>query len=82
MDAIFEQYDKNHRSGTYTAPFLRSRLPSDATIFPACLAFKVKLTDIENYYELVTRLCLNGSKQQQGTDFDVSYAPVADAMST
>ena len=81
MDAIFEHYDKNHSTGTLSKPFPRSQLPPDTKIYPPRLAFKVKMTDVESYYELQTRLCINGSKPIQGIDFDVSFAPVADAMS-
>ena len=36
---------------------------------------------LKSYYKLQSRLCINGSKQVQGIDFEVSFAPVADAMS-
>ena len=63
IEAIFEHFDKMHRSQTFSAPFLRDKLPPNTTILPPCIAFKVSITDNENYYELKPRLCLNGSKQ-------------------
>eukprot|EP00957_Ditylum_brightwellii_P060876 4621224-Ditylum_brightwellii.AAC.1 len=64
-------------AGAWSAPFLRTDLPKDATILPPKLAFKAKLTGEDNKYELYTRMCANGSIQIAGFNFDSSYTPVS-----
>ena len=81
MQAIFSNNNKQRRSGSLSIPFLRTQLPPNTKIFPLQLAFQVKITDIDNYYKLKSRLCLNGSSMIEGIDFDISFAPVADSSS-
>ena len=49
---------------------LRSDVPTGKTVLSPKVAFKVKLTDEANKYELQARTCANGSRQIEGTDFD------------
>eukprot|EP00957_Ditylum_brightwellii_P021269 1604703-Ditylum_brightwellii.AAC.2 len=60
-DSIFENYDKMNGAGAWSAPLLRRDLPANTIVLPLKLAFKVKLTNEENKYELYTQTCANGS---------------------
>ena len=51
-EAIFENYEKMHRSSTFSAPFLRSDLPPGTKVLRPRISFKVKLTDMQNQYKL------------------------------
>eukprot|EP00957_Ditylum_brightwellii_P149300 11370924-Ditylum_brightwellii.AAC.1 len=62
-ESMFEDYEKMNTSGTFSAPILRSDLPSNVKILKAQPAFKVKLQEETNHYELYTRTTSNGSKQ-------------------
>eukprot|EP00957_Ditylum_brightwellii_P002911 222849-Ditylum_brightwellii.AAC.1 len=64
-------------SGTFSAPFLRKDLPPTTKILKAQSAFKVKLQEESNKYELYTRTTTNRSTQGQGIDFDASFAPTS-----
>ena len=81
IDTMFGAYDKMHNTGTLSCPLLKTSLPKGTKILPAKLSFEVKITDIAHFYELKTRFCANGSRQLEGIDFEVSFAPVADADS-
>ena len=81
IDTMFGAYNKMHNTGTLSCPLLKSLLPKDTKILPSKLSFEVKITDIAHFYELKTRFCANGSRQLEGIDFEVSFAPVADADS-
>ncbi len=76
MEALFDNYDKMARTGTWSAPMLRSLLPPSQQILRPRVSFRVKDTDITDTYELQGRTCADGSKQQQYIDFNESYAPV------
>eukprot|EP00957_Ditylum_brightwellii_P040829 3090497-Ditylum_brightwellii.AAC.1 len=52
-------------SGTFSVPFLRKDLPSIIKILKAPPAFKVKLQEEENKYDLDTWTTANGSTQVQ-----------------
>eukprot|EP00957_Ditylum_brightwellii_P055539 4209031-Ditylum_brightwellii.AAC.1 len=62
-ESTFENYEKMDTSGTLTAPILHSNIPSDAKILRSQSAFKVKLQEEANMYELFTRTAANGSSQ-------------------
>jgi hypothetical protein len=73
---LFKNYDKMLQSGTWSAPILRSTIPKEKTILPACVTFKVKDTDTTNTYELYCRTCANGSSMKEHVDYTNSYSPV------
>eukprot|EP00957_Ditylum_brightwellii_P175670 13375753-Ditylum_brightwellii.AAC.1 len=52
-------------SGIFSAPLLRRDLPSNIKILKAQPAFKVKLQEEDNKYELYTQTTANGSTQVQ-----------------
>jgi hypothetical protein len=64
-------------TGTFSAPILRSSVPSNKTILRPRVACKVKDTTIPNQYDLYARTCADGSTQRQTVDFINSYSPVA-----
>ena len=81
IDCLFDSYDKMHRTGTLSLPFLTSILPPNTTILRPRLSCEVKITDSDNYFEMKIRLCADCSRMVQGIDFDLSYAPVIDGES-
>ena len=64
-------------SGTFSAPILRSLVPSNKTILRPCIACRVKDTSIPHQYDLYARTCVDGSTQREHIDFQDSYSPVA-----
>eukprot|EP00957_Ditylum_brightwellii_P119690 9131959-Ditylum_brightwellii.AAC.1 len=64
-------------SGIFSALFLRKDLQHTIMILKAQPAFKVKLQDEENKYDLYTRTTANGFTQVHGNDFDASFAPTS-----
>ncbi len=76
-DALFQNYNKMLTSGTFSAPILRSLVPSNKTILRPRIACKVKDTSIPNQYDLYARTCADGSTQREHIDFTDSYSPVA-----
>jgi hypothetical protein len=74
--ALFKNYAKMLQSGTWSAPILRTQVPTSKTILPARVTFKVKNTDVDNNYELYCRTCANGSKMIEHVDYSNSYSPV------
>eukprot|EP00957_Ditylum_brightwellii_P098021 7466253-Ditylum_brightwellii.AAC.1 len=71
-ESMFENYEKMDTFGTLTAPLLRSDLPSDAKIIRTQTAFKVKLQEEANIYELYTCTAANNASQIEGVDFEAS----------
>ena len=45
------------------------------------LTFEVRITDIPHFYEMKTRLCANGSKMDEDTDFKNSFAATTNVYS-
>eukprot|EP00957_Ditylum_brightwellii_P205621 15344659-Ditylum_brightwellii.AAC.1 len=54
-NSIFKNYDKMNTARAWSAPLLQKDLPTNTIALPPKLAFKLKLTDKENTYELYTR---------------------------
>ena len=54
-DSVFENYEKMWITGTFSKTFLRSTIPSDTKIICPRLAFKVKLTELTDQYDLYCR---------------------------
>jgi hypothetical protein len=75
-DAIFENYTKMQRTGTWSAPILRTSVPSTKSILHPRISFRVKDTESPNTYELQGCTCADGTKQRQFIDFTDSYSPV------
>jgi hypothetical protein len=76
-DALFQNYNKMMASGTFSAPILRSSVPSHKTILRPRVACHVKDTLIPHQYDLYARTCADGSTQREHIDFTDSYSPVA-----
>jgi hypothetical protein len=75
--AHFENFKKVYRTGTWSAPVLRSLLPPDAVILPPRSVYAVKPSEVANVYDLQVRNCANGSKKIEGIHYDQSFAPVS-----
>jgi hypothetical protein len=75
--AHFENYNKMYRTGTWSAPVLRSHLPPDDVILPPRSLYAVKPSEVANVYDLQVRTCANGSKMIEGVHYDQSFAPVS-----
>eukprot|EP00957_Ditylum_brightwellii_P172179 13107400-Ditylum_brightwellii.AAC.1 len=76
-ELYFQNHDKMNTYGTFCAPCQRTDIPSGAKVLRAQLAFKVTLQNAPNYYELYTRMVVNGSSQIKGIDFDVPFSPTS-----
>ena len=76
-DSIFSNNEKMETSTTFSAPFLSSSLPPDTKILRPIISFMVKTTDIDNQYDIYSRIFADGSSMLEGVYFAVSYAPVA-----
>ena len=59
----------------------KSSLPENTKIIPSVATFKVKRQPLPNHYNLYYPMCLNGSKQEKGVDFDESYSPTGQYVS-
>ena len=81
IECLFNCYDKMHNTATLSCPFLRSSLQTTVKILNTRLSIEVKITDIDDFYEIKVRMCANGSKMIKGIDFLESYAPTADCAS-
>ena len=79
--SVFKAFDKMHNSITWSEPFPITLLPKDTKLLSPRIAFAIKLTPVDHFYELSSRICANGSKMEEGIDFYCSYAPVCDADS-
>lgn len=66
-----------HKTGAFRRPFLCMKFPPNTKILRPHIAFKVKLTEIENQYKLYCRTAVDGSTQVYGIDYTESYAPVS-----
>jgi hypothetical protein len=75
-EAIFNNYLKMQQTGTWSAPILRSSIPSHKSLLRPRISFHVKDTTTPNAYELQGRTCANGSNMKQFIDFTDSYSPV------
>ena len=64
-------------STTFSAPFLRSSLTPDTKILVPRIYFSVKTTDIDNQYDIYSRICADGSSMLEVVYFTVYYAPVS-----
>ena len=68
-----------HTTGTLSCPsptcYISKRNP---TIPPSRLSFKVRITGVNNFYDLKCRLYADGSRMTEGIDFSESYAPTSD----
>ena len=74
--ALYHQYDKNNTVRLVAQPTPIENVPTSRTILPAVISTKVKKKG-PDLYQLVTRMCANGSKQKQGIDYEFSYSPTA-----
>ena len=78
MECLYNAYDKMHTTGTLSITFPLEPVPKGNNILRPRVTCEVRITDIDNYYELKCRLCADGSRMVMGIDYDLSYAPVID----
>ena len=69
--SIFSNYEKMEESITFSAPFLRSSLPQDTKLLHPRIYFRVKKTDIDNQYDIYSRIFIYGSSMLEGVYFTV-----------
>lgn len=74
--ALAHQYHKNDDVRLVAQPTPKENVPEGRKILPAVMSTKIKKKG-ENIYQFVARMCANGSKQQQGIDYEFSYSPTA-----
>jgi hypothetical protein len=78
-DALFGHFASCYSMGTYGCPMIP---PPGATILPAVIVLKLVLTQLKQAAVRKTRVCVNGSVQIQGRDYEESYTPTLLAPST
>ena len=79
IQATDAQYHKNQRINLCSAPEPIENVPPDRKVLPVVLAPKIKVRG-DKLYEFVTRMCANGSSQEQGVDFEHSWSPTISAI--
>ena len=76
MKSLFENYTKNAKTHTFTAPFPIEDAPKDVNILRSVVSHRVK--DLGNdTYDLYSRHCANRSTMVKGLDYKESYAAIA-----
>ena len=71
---LHSQYEKNANNKVLSAPIPKEDLPEGTKVYQSIMACSIKEKG-QGLWKFVTRHCLNGSKMQQGSDFDFSYSP-------
>jgi hypothetical protein len=78
LAALFSHLDNCHSIGTFGPPTLP---PQNVTVLPAVLVLKHVLNTNKQIDERKVRLCVNGSFQRKGIDYQESFAPTILAIS-
>ena len=78
IEALFKHLDSNNEYGSFGIPQIP---PPDVTVLNLVLALKHKLDKFAHLIERKVHLCVNGSQQIEGLDYEESYAPTVLAMS-
>jgi hypothetical protein len=78
-ESLFTHLSSCYSLGTYGCPTIP---PPGATILPAVIVLKPVLTQLKQATARKTRICVNGSVQSQGRDYEESYTPTLLAPST
>ena len=78
LAALFSHLDNCHSIGTYGP---RTIPPDNVTTLPAVLVLKHVINTNKQIDERKVRLCVNGSFQQKGIDYQESFAPTILAIS-
>jgi len=76
--ALYHQYDKNDYVKLVAQPTPIENVPPDKKVLRTVISTKVKKKG-DSLYQLVTRMCADGSKQEEGIDYEFSYSPTAGA---
>ena len=76
--ALYHQYDKNDNVKLVAQPTPIENVPPDKKVLRTVISTKVKKKG-DSLYQLVTRMCADGSKQEAGIDYEFSYSPTAGA---
>jgi hypothetical protein len=72
LDGLFKHLNGCLQYGTYGMPQIP---PADVIVLPTMLALRNKLDSQSRLDECKVCMCVNGSQQIQGLDYDESYAP-------
>jgi hypothetical protein len=78
VQALYHQFDKNDAVKLLAQPSPIKNVPKGKKIHRTVISTKVKRKG-ENLFQLVARMCADGSKQEQGIDFEYSYSPTTGA---
>ena len=78
LKALDFQYDKNDAIKLVSQPMPLEEVPYGTKIHRPVISTKVKKKG-DTLFQLVARMCADGSKQEQGIDFEYSYSPTAGA---
>ena len=78
IQATDHQYSKNQEIEVCATPEPIEKVPEGTKIYRAVLAPKIKDKG-NDIYQFVTRMCLNGTDQLKGLDFDHSWSPTISA---
>jgi hypothetical protein len=71
-ESLFSHLARCYSMGTYGCPTIP---PPGAMILPAVIVLKLVLTQLKQATLRKTRVCVNGSVQIQGRDYEESYTP-------
>jgi hypothetical protein len=78
-ESLFNHLSSCYSMGTNRCPTIP---PPGATILPAVIVLKLVLNQLKQAAARKTRVCVNGSVQIQGQDYEESYTPTLLAPST
>ena len=79
IDCIFLVYNKIHTTDTLSYLFSTSYIDKEnPATRQSSLSFEVKITNINNFYELKCRLCADRFRMTEGVDFSKSYVRRSD----
>ena len=76
--ALYHQYSKNDAVRLVAQPTPIENVPEDKKVLRTVISTKVKKKG-PSLYQLVARMCADGSRQEKGIDFQFSYSPTAGA---
>jgi hypothetical protein len=78
-ESLFTHLSSCYSVGTYGCPTIP---PPGATILPAVIVLRLVLTQLKQATARKRRICVNGSVQIQGRDYEESFMPTLLAPST
>jgi hypothetical protein len=71
IEAMFKHLDSCYAIGTFRPPQIP---PANVTVLPAVIVLKVVINAVKQINAHKVRVCVHGSHQEQGRDFEESFA--------